>query len=185
MIFKFLIISDEVDNFLREIDIDSEATFLDLNNAILDSVSYTKDEMTSFFICDDDWEKNTEITLVEMDTDPEFDNWVMKNTKLSDLLEDEKQKMLFVFDYLTERALFMELHEIIPGKNLKKPACVKSEGVAPKQAESFEEFEKEKPRIETGENFYGDEEFDTDELDEEGFDFGGDAPAELSSEDTL
>ena len=184
MIFKFLIISDESDNFIREIDIDSEATFLDLNNAILDSVSYTKDEMTSFFICDDDWEKNNEITLMEMDTDPAFDSWVMKDTKLNELLEEEKQKMLFVFDYITDRALFMELYEIIPGKNLKKAKCVKSEGNPPKQTESFEAVEKEKPRLETGENFYGDEEFDTDELDEEGFDFNEGAN-EIAADDTL
>lgn len=183
MIFKFLIISDEVDNFIREIDIDSEATFLDLNNAILDSVSYTKDEMTSFFICDEDWEKTTEITLVEMDTDPEFDNWVMKDTKLSDLLEEERQKLLFVFDYITDRALFMELRDIIPGKSLKKAVCVRSEGNAPKQIESFDALEKENTRIETGENFYGDEEFEIDELDQEGFDFGENA--EPSTEDTL
>ena len=55
MIYKFRIVSDEVDNFRREICIDSDATFLELNDAILDSVGFTKDQMTSFFICDDDW----------------------------------------------------------------------------------------------------------------------------------
>ena len=74
MVFRFLILSDEVDDFKREIKIDSEATFLDLYNAIMDSVGYTKDQMCSFFICDDDWSKNTEITLVEMDTSSEVDN---------------------------------------------------------------------------------------------------------------
>ena len=43
MVFRFLILSDEVDDFKREIKIDSEATFLDLYNAIMDSVGYTKD----------------------------------------------------------------------------------------------------------------------------------------------
>ena len=41
MVFKFILLSDEVDDFLREIHIDSDATFLELNNAILDSVGYT------------------------------------------------------------------------------------------------------------------------------------------------
>ena len=58
MLFRFLILSDEADDFKREIKIDSESTFLDLQNAILDSVGYTKDQMTSFFICDDDWSKD-------------------------------------------------------------------------------------------------------------------------------
>ena len=80
---------------------------MDLQNAILDSVGYTKDQMTSFFICDDDWSKKTEITLVEMDTSSEEDSYVMADTQLEELLEDEHQKLLFVFDYMTERAFFM------------------------------------------------------------------------------
>lgn len=56
MVYKFVIISDEVDDFFREIQIDSEATFLDLHNAILKSVGYPDDQMTSFFLCEDNWE---------------------------------------------------------------------------------------------------------------------------------
>ena len=141
MVFRFLILSDEVDDFKREIKIDSEATFLDLYNAIMDSVGYTKDQMCSFFICDDDWSKNTEITLVEMDTSSEVDNYIMEDTRLEELLEDEHQKLLFVFDYMTERAFFMELREIIPGKDLDKAVCSKSIGEAPVQIMSFDEMD--------------------------------------------
>ena len=42
MIFNFRIVSDEVDNFRREIQIDADATFLDLKNAICESVAYDK-----------------------------------------------------------------------------------------------------------------------------------------------
>ena len=130
MVFRFLILSDEVDDFKREIKIDAEATFLDLHDAILESVGYTKDQMCSFFICDDDWSKNTEITLVEMDTTSEVDNYIMAETRLEELLEDEHQKLMFVFDYMTERAFFMELREIEPGKDLDKAIVSKSIGVA-------------------------------------------------------
>ena len=65
MIYRFTIISDEVDDFVREIQIDPEATFFDLHEAILKAANYTNDQMTSFFICDDDWEKEKEITLEE------------------------------------------------------------------------------------------------------------------------
>jgi len=60
MIYRFTIISDEVDDFVREIQIDPEATFFDLHEAILKAANYTNDQMTSFFICDDDWEKEKE-----------------------------------------------------------------------------------------------------------------------------
>ena len=74
MVFRFLILSDEVEDFKREIQIDSEATFLELYEAIMDSVGYTKDQICSFFICEDDWSKTTEITLIEMDTTSEVDS---------------------------------------------------------------------------------------------------------------
>ena len=80
MIYKFTIISDEVDDFVREIQIDPEATFLVFHDTILKSVGYTNDQMTSFFICDEDWEKETEVTLEKMDDNPEMDSWVMKDT---------------------------------------------------------------------------------------------------------
>ena len=158
MIFKFLILSDEVDDFAREISIDSEATFLELNDAILESVNYTKDQMTSFFICEDDWEKKTEITL-------------MAETRLSELLEDEKQRLIFVFDNMTERSFFMELREIVPGKNLDKAICSKSKGNPPAQLMDFDELDKISNNTDSGlgENFYGDESFDPSELDEEGY----------------
>ena len=50
MVYKFVIISDEVDDFKRVIKIDSDATFKELNDAILESVGYTNDQMTTFFI---------------------------------------------------------------------------------------------------------------------------------------
>lgn len=51
MVYKFRLISDEVDNFLREIKIDSDASFYDLHEAILKCTGYKDDQMTSFFIC--------------------------------------------------------------------------------------------------------------------------------------
>lgn len=170
MVFRFLILSDEVDDFKREIKIDPEATFLDLHNVLLDSVEYSKDQMTSFFLCDDDWSKKTEITRVEMDTSSEVDSYVMEDTRLEELLEDEQQKILFVFDYMTERAFFMELREIIPGQDIQAPIVSKSVGLAPPQLMAFEEFDTKAATSPTiGEEFYGDSEYDLDELDESGF----------------
>ena len=128
MIYRFTLISDEADDFVREIQIDPEATFYDFHEAILKSVGYANDQMTSFFICDDDWEKEKEITLEEMDDNSEMDSWVMKDTRIDELVEDEKQKLIYVFDYMTERCFFIELSEIITGKNIKGAQCTKSQG---------------------------------------------------------
>ena len=131
MVFRFTLISDEVDHFLREIQIDAEATFQDFHQAILSSVGYPDDQMTSFFICNESWEKETEITLEDMGFDSDEDSWVMKDTVLSELIEDEKQRLIYVFDPLAERVFFIELSEIITGKQLKAPVCTKKVGDAP------------------------------------------------------
>lgn len=168
MIYKFTLLSDEADNFVRIISIDSEATFLDLHNAILASVNYEKNLLTTFFICSDDWEKGQEITLVEMESSSEYDNLVMEETKLEDMLVDEKQKLLYVFDLITERAFFIELTEIVPGIRMSKPECVLSKGEPPVQTTSEADLIAG-IKLNVDENFYGDEDFDVDELDEEGF----------------
>jgi hypothetical protein len=140
MVYRFIILSDEADNFRRDITIDSDATFFDLHNAILDSVGYTKDQMTSFFICDENWSKETEITLIEMDSNSEEDNFVMEKIRLGDLIEEERQRLLYVFEYLTDRSFFMELREIIPGKNQEKAEVIRSDGNAPQQLSQLEDL---------------------------------------------
>lgn len=135
MIYKFRIVSDEVNNFKREITIDSGATFEDLKNAICDSVNYDKNMLSSFFICNEDWDREKEITFEEMDSDSGDDRWLMDDTTLDEMIEDEGQKLQFVFDYVNDRGFFMEMKELVPGRNLKDPVCSLSLGQAPKQIE--------------------------------------------------
>jgi hypothetical protein len=172
MIYQFLILSDEVDNFRREIKISPEATFLDLHHAILDAIKFKHDEMGSFFICDDDWSKKTEITLVDMDASSEVDTYLMEDTTLDELMEDEHQKLLYVFDYLMDRSFFIELNKIITGQNIDKPFCSLAIGQPPAQSISIDEMEKRmEQHIDLGEDFYGDSEYNDDELESiEGFD---------------
>ena len=167
MVYKFTILSDEVDTFVREIGIDSEASFFDLHNAILDSVDYEKNQMTSFFICSDDWEKGQEVTLVETESSSEYDNLVMDETKLEDLISDENQKLIYVFDMMSDRVFFMELTEIVPRQSLDKAVCLTTEGNAPIQILADDELVVV-PKTTLDENFYGDEDYELDELDEIG-----------------
>jgi hypothetical protein len=183
VIYRFLILSDEVENFKREIKIDADATFYDLYKAIIDCTGYSDKEMASFVLCDDNWRKEMEITLVKMDTSSDEDSYSMEECVLSDYLEEEKQKLMFVFDYFTERALYMELSEIIPWKKLKQPLCTLSKGEAPPQITNFEEMTSDTTLQDMGESFYGDESFDMDELDQEGFEGLDDFSTEIGDDD--
>lgn len=177
MIYRFKLVSDEVSNFSREIEIDSESTFLQLRNTILDSVNYSKDELDSFFLCDEDWQREEEITLEDMGSSSDQDIWLMEDTPLSELIEDEGQKLVFVFDYITERSFFMELKEIKPGKNLSEPICTVKRGKAPSQTVDMQEFDAKIDQAAAAKlketdldaEFFGDSQFNEDEL-TEGFD---------------
>lgn len=141
MIYNFRIVSDEADNFRREISIDADNTFLQLRNAICDSVGYDKGQMNSFFLCDDNWEKEREITLEDMGTDSDQEIFLMDETPLIDLIEEKGQRMIFVFDYLTDRCFFMELKKIEPQKDLDEPVCTLSQGTPPPQFIDLNAFE--------------------------------------------
>ena len=174
MVYRFTLISDEVDDFVREIKIDSEATFFEFHEAILKAAGYKDDQMTSFFICDDNWEKEQEITLEDMGGYSDEDSYIMKETALSELVEDEKQRLLYVFDPLTERVFFIELSEIEYGKDIERAVCTRKEGQAPEQIVDFEQMlATSGTNLDLGENFYGDEDFDMEDFDPEGFDMGG------------
>ena len=177
MIYRFTIVSDEEDNFIREIQTDPEATFFDFHEAILSSVNYTNDQMTSFFICDDNWEKETEITLEQMDDNPETDSWVMRETHIDELVIEEKQKLVYVFDYLTERCFFIELSEIITGKYMKGAKCTKQSGTIPKQTiDRYDPIPVASTHLDLDENFYGDKDFDLDEFNQDEFNIGDISP---------
>lgn len=178
MIFNFRIVSDEVDNFRREIQIDADMTFLDFKNIICDSVGYDKNQMSSFFLCDNDWEKEREITMEDMGSDSDEDVYLMDETVMSDYLEDEGQRLMFTFDYMTDRSFFIELKDIITGRTLKDPLCTLSKGAAPSQTIDFEEFNASVDakaaaaaaarQDDMDEDFYGSDGFNEDEF--EGFD---------------
>lgn len=175
MIYRFLLLSNESEDFVREISIDSDATFFDLHNAILDSVGYTKDQITSFFLCEDGWEKSQEITLMDMGGgSSEFDMLVMDETSLRDYMEEEGQRLLYVYDSISDRMFFIELKEIVPSQYLDAPQCTFSQGEAPAQMLTEDDFMANLTKDVTLSNtiydeFSDDEDFDMDELDSEGF----------------
>ena len=72
----------------------------------------------------------------------EANQWLMENTPISELIEDEGQKLVFEFDYLTQRSFFLELKEMIPSRNLVEPLCTMKRGKAPKQTVDMEEFDR-------------------------------------------
>lgn len=134
MVYRIKLISDEADGFLREISVDSESTFLDLNRAVLQACGYPDDQLTSFFLCDRDWERGVQVTREDMGVgQADQDVYVMADTRLSDLIDDEGQRLVFVFDPFADRCFYLDVRELLPGERLAAPRVTRAKGEAPRQ----------------------------------------------------
>lgn len=132
MIYRFRLISDELDSFARSIEIHDMATFLELHNAIQDSVGYDKSQLASFYISDDGWERHEQITLLDMGGE---DNTVMMGDAiLKDYLSGLEEKLVYVFDFFSNRAFYVTLAEIKePSENVEYPFLANAIGEPPAQ----------------------------------------------------
>jgi len=130
MVYKFVVLSDEDESFVREFEFLDSHTLLDFHNMIQDELEFDKSQMASFFMATDNWEKEEEFTLFDMGTGSS----TMEVAVLEDIIFRKNQKLLYVFDFFNERALFVEYtgeSKEVDGKEY--PACTNSKGVPPKQ----------------------------------------------------
>ena len=130
MVYKFVVLSDEDESFVREFEFLDTHTLLDFHNMLQDELEFDKSQMASFFMATDNWEKEEEFTLFDMGTGSS----TMESAVLEDIIFRKNQKLLYIFDFFNERALFVEYTgegKEIEGHEL--PACTNSKGVPPKQ----------------------------------------------------
>ncbi len=133
MVYHFLILSGEKEDFLREILIDSKSTFQDLHNAIQDVVGFDKSQLASFFLSNEDWTKGQEITLMSMDSDPNRKEMIMDQVALEELITEKHQKLIYQFDFFGNRGFFVEMLNAGDKKKLEKPVMINAEGAPPEQ----------------------------------------------------
>lgn len=113
-----------------------------------------------------------------MGSDSSEDVYLMEDTPLSDFIEDDGQRLVWVFDYMTDRSFFIEMKKSIPGKNLHDPLCTISMGDAPAQFVDLDDFDakidakaaQSVVSSDLDDDFYGSTEFNEDEFDAAGFD---------------
>src|SRR5205823_3316448 len=133
---------EDYEDIYRIIEIKSGQTFLDFHTAILDSIGFDHTQLASFYMSNDTWKKGQEITLEDMNDDPERPQPVMSKSKLSQYVIDPHQKIVYVYDFIEMWTLFLELISIGKEENpkLTYPACIKTFGLAPKQYDKVQRF---------------------------------------------
>lgn len=110
-IFKLKITSPEKEDFLLEIEIDNEGTYLELHNTIQQALAYDNTQMASFFQIDALGERGKEIALFEMSSE-EDDNVnivAMDVAMMREFVNKEQTQMIYVFDFFSDRYFNIEL----------------------------------------------------------------------------
>lgn len=141
-IYKFKTFVEDNEDIYREIEILSSQTFEDFHNILQDAFKFDKKHSASFFVSDDYWRKDQEVTLKKEDLELDADEIklgvspkkLMASTKIAKFIESPRQRFLYVFDPAVKWTFCIELMKILPDNpKANLPAIVKSIGNAPKQ----------------------------------------------------
>ncbi|MBA3662804.1 MAG: hypothetical protein H0W61_01160 [Bacteroidetes bacterium] len=141
-IYRFKVCLEDNEDIFRDIDIKSSQTFEELHNSIQEAFKFDDKHSASFFVSDDYWRKNQEITLKKEDlpldeeeirkkVDPKK---LMGETKIAKFIEQPHQRFIYVFDTVAQWSFLIEMLKITEeSPKLKYPAITRSIGTAPKQ----------------------------------------------------
>ena len=133
MVFKFKVLSDKIEDFILHIEADARNTFFELHEAIQDECKFDPSELCTFFLADEEWDKGTEILMFNNIRTKSSSPFTMKNTLLGDFLREKEDKLIYVFDVINQKSLYIELNEIVMEKKLNTPIITYNRGVAPVQ----------------------------------------------------
>ena len=134
MVLKFRLISNEQDDFIRDIEILAKQTFFHFHMAIQDNLHFDKSQIASFFVCNQDWEKGQEITLFELTEEEAPKVLIMDDAKVGDHVLEVHDKMIYVFDVFNERLFFIELvDKYKQDSSTEYPFCNFEQGQPPQQ----------------------------------------------------
>ena len=94
MVYKFVVLTDEDDAFIREFEFLDSQTLMEFHNLLQEELEFDKSQMASFYLATDNWEKEEEFTLFDMGAGSS----TMDDAVLEDILFRKNQKLLYVFE---------------------------------------------------------------------------------------
>lgn len=136
IIFKFRMLSDENDHFLRDYEVPAEMTLLALHDFIRESLEY-EEGMVSFHTADERWEKLEEFTLMDMGLGDEGSPRPMESVTLKEIMRHIGDRLVYQFDLFGNRAYYLELMDVVAAEpHFTYPREAFSHGATPDQYEA-------------------------------------------------
>ncbi|SFU64682.1 pRiA4b ORF-3-like protein [Pustulibacterium marinum] len=154
MIYKFRIILDAEEDVIRDVAIDGDVTMEDFHNALTQAFGFDGSEMASFYVSDEDWNQGDEISLFDM-SDGSTDVRLMNETTLEDVISEDDNRLIYVYDFFSMWTFFVELGEMSePEPGITYPILLFSHGELPANAPE-KDFEAEKVDFNEGFDDFG------------------------------
>ena len=164
--FRILLDPEKDNEVFRDIIINEDDNFESLYNAIVSAFNFEGDQMASFYISNDNWDKGHEISLMDMNYGDESINEVaavMSDAKLRDFMETSDQKVILVYDFMKMWIFLIELVER-QEENVSSPTVAFSIGMAPPEDSRVVVSEDD-------DELFGLNDSDEDDDDDDDFDF--------------
>ena len=134
LVYRFRVIFEDYDDVIRDIEVKATQTFEHLHAAINESIGFDSKSEASFFLSDEHWKKGQEFSTQTEGKNNGSPVKPMKNSRLTDCINDPHQKLCYVIDSEPRWEFYVELFKIQKeDPSVKYPLCTKSVGIAPKQ----------------------------------------------------
>jgi hypothetical protein len=134
MIYRYRMLSEANEDFLREYELKAAQTFLEFHELIQETVKFSSRELASFFICDGEWNRHTEITLLNMEEpNPNDEQYqpplMMADALLRDYMEEPRQRIIYEYDFLNPKTFYLEMKGLSSEEaGVTYPRCLFSKG---------------------------------------------------------
>jgi len=148
--YKFKVFYDEVEDFVRDVDVLANTNFEDFHLFLYQCLGLQGNEFAAFSICDQKWNKQKEITLMDTsEEDEDFENpeyeeedsfstksrlpkFVMKDAILKDFITDPHQHILYEYDFMDPKTFYIEFQKVAQTEKPDEfPRCTFQKGVLP------------------------------------------------------
>lgn len=131
--FRVLLDTDKQEEIFRDILIADSDNFENFFKTILSSFDFKGQEIGSFYVSNDDWDKGHEINLLDMSYDDDAIDQpaaVMKEAIIKNFLEEPDQKFILVYDFMRMWIFLIEMIGFDKNEP-KEPLIILSVGKAP------------------------------------------------------
>lgn len=129
---------------MLDVEVSFDMNLRDLSDFLQEKLGYDRSVISSFFISDAEWEKLQEYTQEDMGIAHDDLEYAlcdecdapkaMAEAKVSDVVKEKFDRLIYVFDPIGERQLYVELLRALkPEDGVQYPRVVEFKGEAPKQ----------------------------------------------------